>query len=368
MNTEALKRSVRGHGLALYDAGGGGDCQFRALHHQLASRELVPEACSGSLFRDDDTNSFKHQSVRLLAVVGMEDFNAGAQETALAEYRATHQGNEACTYDEFLHRMRQPGAVWGANASLLGAARQLASQVLQRPVRIRVHKEHGEPTLVTSWGDGQDPKEDTVVTLNLALQGETHYYSTVAFGDAGETTKRRREDEKGGASGSKRKATKKKAETKRGKQTKQTKGGLADPRGRPAAPAISSTKKQRGRGGPGGPTALPMGYTTTSSLSPQKTRAVRQTRSGNAGNGRSRNRRAAVPYLPSNRRTEWKETDIRSVKVGTKSSWRMDGLGLDKTEVRCARARPHFHSCHPAHPPYSLTDGAVLEADSCRGR
>ena len=55
--------------------------------------------------------------------------------------------------------------------------------------------------------------------------------------DAGETTKRRREDEKGGASGSKRKATKKKAKTKRRKHTKQTKGGLADPRGRPAAPA-----------------------------------------------------------------------------------------------------------------------------------
>jgi hypothetical protein len=91
----------------------------------------------------------------------MEDFNADAQETALAEYRATHPGNEACTYDEFLDRMRQPGAVWGAN-------------------------------------------EDTVVTLNLALQGETHYYSTVALGDAGETNKRRREDDEGGKIGSKR--------------------------------------------------------------------------------------------------------------------------------------------------------------------
>ena len=195
MHTEALERSVRGHGLELYDARGEGDCQFKALHHQLASRKLV---------RDDDTNSFKHQTVRQLAVVGMEDFNADAQETALAEYRATHPGNEACTYDEFLDRMRQPGAVWGANESLEGAARQLASQVLRRPVRIRVHKEHGEPMLVTSWGDGQDPAEDTVVTLNLVLQGETHYYSTVALGDAGETNKRRREDDEGGKIGSKR--------------------------------------------------------------------------------------------------------------------------------------------------------------------
>ena len=77
MHTEALERSVRGHGLELYDARGEGDCQFKALHHQLASRKLV---------RDDDTNSFKHQTVRQLAVVGMEDFNADAQETALAEY------------------------------------------------------------------------------------------------------------------------------------------------------------------------------------------------------------------------------------------------------------------------------------------
>ena len=130
--------------------------------------------------------------------------------------------------------------------------------------------------------------------------------------------------------------------------------------------ANSSTKKRQRE--PGGSRAHPMRIDPQSSFPPQQKHSTRQTRSGNAGNGRSRKRPAAIPYVPSNRRTEWKETDVRSVKVGTKSSWRTDTHGHEKAEVRCARARPHFHSCHPALPPYSLTDGAGLEADSCRGR
>jgi hypothetical protein len=165
----SLASSVRRHGLKLHDAGGQGDCQFRALHHQLVYRRLVP----------GDGNNLTSQAVRQWAVSGMEDFNAAKQEVALNEYKALHPGNDACTYKEFLERMRQPRVVWGANASLQAVAGQLAERVLRRPVRILVHRASSEPITVPSWGDGQAPAEAEIVTLHLALAGELHYFSAV---------------------------------------------------------------------------------------------------------------------------------------------------------------------------------------------
>jgi hypothetical protein len=190
-----LEQSVGEHGLELVRVPADGNCQFHAVSHQLTSR--FPDRCA----RDENTYKF----VRSLAVKGVKKMTEEQQETFRGELIGDERDklDENASFETCLAKLGED-RTWGNTMSLLAVVNQLRDQVFERPVKIIVYNTSGDPMQVQSWGDGQDPTEDTVVTLNLALEGEEHYYSTVALGDAGETNKRRREDDEGGASGSKR--------------------------------------------------------------------------------------------------------------------------------------------------------------------
>jgi len=167
---QTLRSLLHQRGLQLYDAGGEGDCQFKALHHQLVSRNYLHD------------RNVTHETLRLLAVSGIEDLPEDGKRTALEEYKSHHSGNDHCTFEEFMKKMQESGTVWGANASLLGATRQLQSQ-LRRPVRVWVHIESDTPIEIQSWGEEEQPAEEDIATLHLALLGQLHYYSTRPVSD-----------------------------------------------------------------------------------------------------------------------------------------------------------------------------------------
>jgi len=189
----SLAEVVGTAGLELVHVDGDGNCQFRAVSHQLTS--FFPDVCPSGVYT--------HDFVRSLAVTGVQNMSEDLQNVFCGDLKGDRRNglHEEASFEECLAKLREAGT-WGNHLSLQGIVNELSQGVFQRPVRIIVYNTSGDPMQVTSWNEsGVPPDEDGMETLRLAFEGEVHYHSTRPAEMQGASRKKRTRDDEPGVGG-----------------------------------------------------------------------------------------------------------------------------------------------------------------------
>jgi hypothetical protein len=155
-------------GLVPVEVGGGGDCQFLSIRHQL-QHHLSPADLQplGSPLTDLE--------VRGMAVDGFERLVA-SESIRQGDIGAMLQEFPGRRIQQHLTLLRERGA-WGSEETIWGASFELTAR-LGRPVHINVFSRDGARTFMPDGAENYaevPQRDDNVITLNLWFVNGFHY-------------------------------------------------------------------------------------------------------------------------------------------------------------------------------------------------